>query len=145
MFLPLILALASALKSSVREVTGKVKLIQSTFEQTGIFPWNPTGTVLARVPAVYPPPEEMKGRSVSMEDVAGYTRTCLSYEQTKYVREAREKGEKIAAEAAVGLVQQILSDAAEIAEHKGLQDVAGELRQKATASSALLSPEQVFL
>jgi hypothetical protein len=80
---------------------------------------------------------------VSLKDVTDYTHTCLGYDETKYVKEAREEGKKTAAEAAVAVVQEILSDAAEVVQQKGLQDVAEQLRQKATASTSLLSPEQV--
>jgi hypothetical protein len=84
------LTLAEAVELAIPKCLGNVTAITRTFADAGVEPFNPD-LVLMRVPDVWPPPKAEKGRKPSLQDIAGYRQVSLTYDQTEYVKQAREK------------------------------------------------------
>jgi hypothetical protein len=109
----------------------------SSFAETGVCPFNPE-VVLSRLPEVYPPPKQEKGRTAFLADVASYMKAAPTYAQTQYVKEAREEGRK----GALGEFAVLLGEAA--ADPHCAPEVTQKLHELLTRTTALIQPPDVF-
>jgi hypothetical protein len=82
----------------------------SAFKETGVYPFNPE-VPLAKLPEIYPPPRQEKGRKSSLADVASYVESAPTYAQRQYVKEAREVGRREVLEEVNSLLAAATADA----------------------------------
>jgi response regulator RpfG family c-di-GMP phosphodiesterase len=142
-------ALLYAIVHASKEALGKMELISLTFAKGGICPFDPE-TVLRRVPPEYPMPKAGSVPKPAPQLAAEYSKMSGTYEQTKYVKEAKDQAREATTVENAAMMEKVLDtiadtflNSADGEEAEALERAAELLHRLAPQSLRLLSSPQV--